>query len=136
MPDDGKLIELTFAVQYRRMLEATNCITPRELARILAVRQSDLVKARQSGAVPAAWLIKLLEKYNINPNWIKYGLEPEFIRSGNTSAFIHYSNNPFISALAAYMQNIDAQTMRTILRYLSTKDLVAELQRRENYRQG
>ena len=62
----------SFESQYRRVFEAAGCKTPAELAVILEISQSAIHGARRRGKIPAEWLIVLLEKKRINPEWILY----------------------------------------------------------------
>lgn len=69
----GNLPQTDFAAQYRRLFEAVECSTQAELAAVLEIRQSFISDAKKRKAVPAEWLITLLEKKNINPEWIRTG---------------------------------------------------------------
>ncbi len=62
-----------FEAQYKRVFEATECRTQRELAAILEIRQSSISDAKRRKSIPAEWLITLLAKKCINPQWILRG---------------------------------------------------------------
>lgn len=70
----GNLPQTDFAAQYRRVFEAAECSTQTELATVLGIRQSFISDAKKRKAVPADWLITLLEKKSVNPEWIRTGL--------------------------------------------------------------
>lgn len=62
-----------------RVKEVTGCRTQVQLAEVLDVRQSSISDAKRRHSIPAAWLILLLAKYNVNPLWITNGAaEPKF----------------------------------------------------------
>ncbi len=62
-----------FASQFRRVFEAAGCATQVELAAFLGIRQSSISDAKRRKGVPSDWLVKLLEKKRINPDWIRCG---------------------------------------------------------------
>ena len=69
----GAMPSSDFASQYRRICEAAACRTQAELADFLGIRQSGISDAMRRNVIPSDWLITLLEKKRINPNWIRYG---------------------------------------------------------------
>lgn len=44
-----------------------------ELADFLGIRQSSIASAKKKGTVPSDWLIQLLRKKKINPQWVLEG---------------------------------------------------------------
>lgn len=69
----GELPQTDFESQYRRVLQAAQCRTQAELAAVLDIRQAFISDARKRRAVPSDRLITLLEKKDINPEWIRAG---------------------------------------------------------------
>lgn len=57
----------------KRVFEAAECRTQVELREFLQVRQSSVSDAKSRKSIPAEWLIKLLDKKQVNPNWVLYG---------------------------------------------------------------
>jgi len=70
-----------FQFQYGRILEATGCRTQQELAAVLDVRQSSVSDAKRRGSVPPDWLIKLLKKKRINPEWVMTGEGKQWLQT-------------------------------------------------------
>ncbi len=70
-----------FKEAYERIKFATNCKTQVEIAKILDIRQSSISDAKRRDSVPADWVVKLFEKFGLNPDWIKQGVGPMFLRS-------------------------------------------------------
>lgn len=58
---------------FDRIQQMTGLKTQVQLAEALKIRQSSISDAKRRGAVPDAWLVTLLEKYSLNPEWIKHG---------------------------------------------------------------
>lgn len=58
-----------------------------QLAEILEVYQSTISYSQKRGSVPDAWLMTLLRKFNLNPEWIMTGDGDMFLVpcSGNDS---------------------------------------------------
>jgi len=44
-----------------------------ELARILEVSPPSVHRGFKDKALPARWLLTLMRKYNLNPDWLMYG---------------------------------------------------------------
>jgi SOS-response transcriptional repressor LexA len=65
--------------QLARILGETGIRTQAELAEVLGVRRAAVTDAKRRGKVPADWLIRLAQKYNLNPNYVLSGLGPRKI---------------------------------------------------------
>ena len=63
----------------QRFFEASGCKTQVELAEFLGIRQSSVSDAKRRQVIPAEWLITLLRRKNINPDWVLTGAEPRFL---------------------------------------------------------
>ena len=74
MPSSG------FESQYHRVFEAAECRTQTKLADFLGIKQSSISDAKRRKAIPSEWLIKLLEKKYINPEWVRTGMGGKWIR--------------------------------------------------------
>lgn len=63
----------------KRVFEAAECRTQTELAEFLSIRQSSISDAKRRESIPAEWIVKLLEKKRINPNWLLRGQEAKHL---------------------------------------------------------
>ena len=77
-----------FTAQYARLFEAAGCRTQVELAGVLGIRQSSVSDAKRRNTLPAEWLLRLLQRKGINPEWILSGQGARFLLpcEGNASA--------------------------------------------------
>lgn len=83
----------------QRFFEASGCRTQIELAEFLNIRQSSVSDAKRRQVIPADWLITLLRRKNINPDWILTGAEPRFLLpaeslGGHTELLPHVASKP------------------------------------------
>lgn len=58
---------------FARIYEVTGTSTQLELAGVLGIKQSSISDANRRGRIPSRWLIILLEKYSLNPFWVRTG---------------------------------------------------------------
>lgn len=70
----------TFEDIYKRILFAANCQTQMELAGILEISQSSISDAKRRQSIPSDWLIKLYDKFGVNPDWLREKKEPMYLR--------------------------------------------------------
>lgn len=70
----------TFDEIYKRILFAANCQTQMELAAILEISQSSISDAKRRQSIPSDWLIKLYDKFGVNPDWLRDKKEPMYLR--------------------------------------------------------
>ena len=75
----GRAPQSDFNSQYARLLEAAGCRTQVELAAVLDIKQSSISDAKRRKGVPSDWLIKLFEKKQINPDWIRCGTNAKYL---------------------------------------------------------
>ena len=68
-----------FKSAIKRVFEAAECRTQIELAKFLGVRQSSISDAKRRKSIPDNWLVKLLKKKQINPEWTLYGKGAKFL---------------------------------------------------------
>lgn len=61
-----------------RFLNASGCATQEELAAFLRIRQASVAHAKRRSVIPATWLLKLLRKTGVNPDWVLSGHGPKF----------------------------------------------------------
>jgi len=66
-----------------RIKNATGIKTQKELADLLDVPQPSISDAKKRGNIPAIWLVKLCNSYDLNPKWVQDGAEPIYIGRGN-----------------------------------------------------
>lgn len=69
----------------KRIKQTTSARTQIDLATILGIRQSSISDAKRRGTVPSAWLVKLFEKYQLNPNWLTKGIGPVYLRAAQAA---------------------------------------------------
>ncbi len=74
----------SFEVCMDRIQSATKAYTQIDLAELLNIRQSSISDAKKRNSIPAKWLITLLQKHRLNPDWILIGELPQYL--GGTSA--------------------------------------------------
>lgn len=70
----------TFDEIYKRILFSANCQTQMELASILEISQSSISDAKRRQSIPSDWLIKLYDKFGVNPDWLRNKQEPMYLR--------------------------------------------------------
>lgn len=70
----------TFDDIYKRILFAANCQTQMELASILEISQSSISDAKRRQSIPSDWLIKLYDRFGVNPDWLREKKEPMYLR--------------------------------------------------------
>lgn len=70
----------TFDEIYKRILFAANCQTQMELAAILEISQSSISDAKRRQSIPSDWLIKLYDRFGVNPDWLRDKKEPMYLR--------------------------------------------------------
>ena len=70
---------MMFSEAYARMCEILGVRTQVELAETLGIRQSSISDAKRRDAVPACWLLTLLERYQINPSWLLTGAGAKYL---------------------------------------------------------
>lgn len=69
-----------FSDVYTRILQALGAHTQNELARALEIRQSTISDAKKRDSIPTDWLIKLYDKYGLNPDWLRYQEGPMYLK--------------------------------------------------------
>lgn len=76
-----------------RVYEISNVRTQTELAEVLGIQQSSvaIVHTRGSG-VPSTWLIKLYDKFRVNPDWIRYGTGDKYLQGAKFQPHIKQTN--------------------------------------------
>lgn len=65
---------------YARMLNITRCQTQVELAACLGIRQSSVSDVVRRKHVPPQWYLKLLDRLEISPDWLRWGRPPQYWR--------------------------------------------------------
>ncbi len=81
----------SFLEAYERIKFSTGTKTQVEIAELLEIRQSSISDAKRRNSVPAEWVMKLFEKFGLNPDWIKQGVGPMYLR---TEAGYHPQEGP------------------------------------------
>lgn len=95
-----------FEEAFERIQDVTGCCTQLELAQLIGVRQSSISDAAKRKSISSNWLLCLVRRYDLNPDWVLYGAEPK------------------------YLHEFSANTPRFDLRSISNDDLLIELRRR------
>ena len=62
-----------------RIKNVTQCRTQQELAHFFDVSQSCISDSKKRLAIPSKWLLSLLKKKGINPEWVRRGSGPKFL---------------------------------------------------------
>lgn len=62
-----------------RIYAVTGARTQLQLAEVLDSKQSSVSFAKRRGSIPDAWLITLLRRYSINPEWILTGQGAKYL---------------------------------------------------------
>ncbi len=109
-----------------RVFEATGCRTQLELAEMLQLRQSSIADAKRRGKIPAEWLVAILSRFGVNPEWITTGAGPKYLVPSDKSTDLGRAGDSFPSARAG-----NAETLGKVLRCFSIDDLLRELERRK-----
>ena len=67
-----------------RIAETTGATTQEQLAELLGVRQPSVSDAKRRDRIPAGWLLTLLRKFRLNPDWMLTGLGARYLtEAGN-----------------------------------------------------
>lgn len=69
-----------------RFFEAVGCRTQLEVAQFLGIRQSSISDAKKRNALPSDWLLTLLQKKSVNPDWVLYGVGSKFLQPADKEA--------------------------------------------------
>ncbi|QCC85117.1 hypothetical protein DDIC_04320 [Desulfovibrio desulfuricans] len=73
----GKVFEYMAIMD--RIKTVTQCRTQQELAQFFDVSQSCISDSKKRLAIPSKWLLSLLKKKGINPEWVQKGIGPKFL---------------------------------------------------------
>ena len=73
----GKVFEYMAIMD--RIKNVTQCRTQQELAQFFDVSQSCISDSKKRLAIPSKWLLSLLKKKDINPEWVQKGVGPKFL---------------------------------------------------------
>ena len=68
-----------FDMALERIYYVTGCHTQQELADLMGIRQSSISDASKRRSIPAKWLVFLVSKYGLSPDWILYGKMPMYL---------------------------------------------------------
>lgn len=68
-----------FPAAYARLQLVTNTRTQSELAAVLGIRQSSISDAKRRRDIPASWLLAVLKRYRVNPEWIQTGYGSQYL---------------------------------------------------------
>ena len=69
-----------------RFFEVVGCRTQLEVAKFLGIRQSSIYDAKKRNARPADWLLTLLQKKSVNPDWVLTGKGGKFLQEADSGA--------------------------------------------------
>ena len=76
----------SFDEQMERLFHSTKARTQAELAAVLGITQPSLSDAKKRKAIPADWLVTLMQTMRVNPEWIITGMGEAYLdiaRAGN-----------------------------------------------------
>lgn len=81
-------VQGTFNRIMNRISEVTGAETYADLARVLGFSYSYIVAVLRKRKIPESWILKVVEKFWINPAWLRYGGEiPRYIVPSKTPIF-------------------------------------------------
>lgn len=83
---DNNFFDYSLAME--RIKSVTGCKTQQDLAKFLGVSQSCISDAKKRMAIPAEWLLKLLRKQGINPDWIRSGMGAQYLHPSESNSDI------------------------------------------------
>ncbi|ABB40149.1 hypothetical protein Dde_3355 [Oleidesulfovibrio alaskensis G20] len=63
---------------FERIMAELGIVTQTQLSKELGINQASVSIAKRSGDIPPRWLLTLLRKYHLNPDWVMTGLGPKF----------------------------------------------------------
>ena len=66
-----------FKAALERVMEAAGARSQNGLAASLGLAQSSVWEAMRRESIPASWLVTLVERYGVNPAWVKTGQGPQ-----------------------------------------------------------
>ena len=78
MPEENPFY--SFEAQMARLKFIAQVKTQCQLADFLGVRQASISEATRRRSIPASWLVVLVRKLRVNPDWILEGGMPIFLR--------------------------------------------------------
>ena len=101
----------SFDEAYLRIMDATGATTQVALAEVFGVRQSSVSDAKARGeAIPASWLVALVEKYGVNPLWVKTGEGSKYLIPSNI-----LPTSPYTVATTEIIETIVAQVVAQVI---------------------
>lgn len=62
-----------FEMFLQRVFETTGVGTQNELASVLNIHRAAVSQAKRKGTVPERWILKLSQKFGLNPEWLESG---------------------------------------------------------------
>lgn len=94
---------------FERIVEGSNLRTQIELAKCLLVSPASISAAKRRKVIPSAWLIILLKKFNLNPEWIVTGEGLRYLVESSHSLGAANSSNTGLLPLKSYPQEFLSQ---------------------------
>lgn len=104
-----------------RLMKASNCTSQLELAELLSVHPSAIAAGKKRGKLPPNWLITVLKKKGINPDWVLTGRGPRFLVPGPEES---------VDAAWDYSLPIVLTSPTKVLAHLHIRELLGEAYRR------
>ncbi len=79
----------SFAPFIKRVSEATGLASQNQISKALGIHRSAITQAKRKDSVPDKWIVKLAEKFDLNPSWLRTGAGPKTNTrtSGSEAAF-------------------------------------------------
>ena len=68
-----------FQQQMARIMFITGKTTQCQLAEFLGIKQASISEAMRRGKIPATWLVTLVQKKCLNPDWVLDGVSPIYL---------------------------------------------------------
>lgn len=104
-----------------RVFAATETRTQVELAEFLGIRQSSISDAKRRQAIPDSWLMTILRKRAVNPDWIMTGTGGQFMapcsdREGHAPDFAEVVEAAAAKARQDLLEKTDMNAFVALLR--------------------
>lgn len=74
-----------FEAQMARLMFTVQARTQNQLAEFLGVKQASISEASKRGNIPATWLVVLVQKLKVNPDWVLEARMPIFLHGNNVA---------------------------------------------------
>lgn len=120
---------------YKRILFAANAHTQMELAAVLEISQSSISDAKRRQSIPSDWLIKLYDKFGVNPDWLRFQKDPIYMRSapeGTNTQGLHFNESHSYLGFIAPIYDTQCTQQGTVIQYTTLEKTMLPLALQKN----